>query len=436
LSIPGRYRFGVFRPIETGRRRRFGRPLSMASMGLALVVATLFSACSTQLDDRFADEQTGGEDADSATVASADACEEEIIEDEYGFPVSIDMCADTEIVVRLSPSDLLASVPTDAARDALSALFRSADGLNAVCGDLVEWAGQGELVAAGAHRVSELLADDQGLVEWLGSDEASSIGALLRNRLVIQSSCEAPATAVVDGAALEAALGAAGRLAGANDALWIALSAADRVDISSEFWFHADQLGHVLEARRLLADGDIDVLMVGPSTGQRGFDPLALSQATGDVYLNASVPSLFPKMVPAWIDTLFEIGVAPTTVVLAVDPWIEFLPCEPAAYEWAVSANEFAARAFATVPGLDEVAPVIRLAGGDSGTNDGPLADHVAVVWEVEGQGRTRGAEERRQDLVDNQLAAYAPRFTDPVRCADRLSTIESTVDSLRGRGL
>ncbi|WP_420450898.1 hypothetical protein [Ilumatobacter sp.] len=395
-------------------------------------------------------------EADVAPLAPGDApdlgsdarseCVPLVVEDEYGNDVELDSCDVGGASAaapgggapgRAIPVDELdravAGVPSSEARDALDAALVASSNLARRCDDPDAWAVAAVDVADAIVRVADLVTADVELEDWRGGDDADRIGDALRDRLLLADGC---ASTPGDADEIDAVVAAAGRVAGANDDVAIALRATAPVVFGSDLWYNANALVHLIDLARV--ERRVDVLMMGPSTALRGFDPLAVTGSTGRETYNAGLGALPLDLQGWWYEMLTGTGwdaVDPSTVVLGFNTWIAFRACEDEQIAAVASAAELRARAYESV-GLGDVAPALRIIGGREPTYTGAVLDANREVFGEGAAGRAVIAEEFDPETFDLQLEINTARQSFGAEaCVGRSAAERALIDAIVADG-
>ena len=373
----------------------------------------------------------------SATVPQSDEavaapCEARVVVDEYGFPITVELCEAPEDQESATVTDLLARVPSDVSRAALDAGHEAATRLADACGDLGSWSAQAERLLPGLEATVDRVSTDPALVDWLGGPDARTLADEFRELLILPTGCDADGVAgAVDRAT---ALEVAGRLAGTNDDLTFALDDPGQILFASDFWYATDQLGHLVDTSLLLETRPIDILLMGPSTVKRGIDPVQLENAVGRTVYNAAVGAMAPDLQLGWYRELRESGVRPDTVVIGLNTWIEFLPCESPQKDRAEETDTRRAAAFSNIDALAQDAGGTRLIGGPLLSYEGRALDAHRATWIPNTGGRIELSDEYEQGVADIQADQYEPLPYDEL-CPDRLDRIEALAAEIVGDG-
>ncbi|MGI9600388.1 MAG: hypothetical protein ACR2QE_00765 [Acidimicrobiales bacterium] len=250
----------------------------------------------------------------------------------------------------------------------------------------------------------------------------------LRGVLIEQHGC-ADGFDATTSESIEAAMAVAGRASGAYDDLRLRLT-GDAPTTASDLWYHSDQIGHSIEMQRLVGAGSpVRVLVVGSSTTKRGIDPLLMTEALGQSTMNAAVAGLFPATMAPWLATARDISGQPTTLVLGVSSFQDFLGCDD---ERSGEAAAIAARqdaSFAPLPALVESPGVIRLIGGPGASYRGAALDEYQSA--AGARGLVPSPPEANPAAVDRQLTFYRPQVGRGRYCdnnADALNVILDTI--------
>ncbi|MFP5489508.1 MAG: hypothetical protein ACLGHQ_14535 [Acidimicrobiia bacterium] len=310
-----------------------------------------------------------------------------MVTDEYGFPVEVDDC-DPLTDAPPDPHAEVADLPAGPARNGLGAALRAAEQLAQGCHDLDRWTELATATADGLRTVATVVADESGsvpeLAAWIGSPGAYTVLGRIVDDAVVRTCAEPGAPDPRP---------AAGRLAGAIDDLSATLDVVTNLGIAGEFWFQSDQVGHTVELLELGADrvGDIDVVLLGPSTVKRGLDARLLGDATGRPSYNAAVGALAFDLQASWYEALRDLGVAPTTVVVGLNPWIEFEACPEPQRSRVLAADERRTGAFASVGDMAAIEPATRFTGvtepAGPATYSSALLDNYRANWMAAGGG-------------------------------------------------
>ncbi|MDH4170358.1 MAG: hypothetical protein OEW42_12300 [Acidimicrobiia bacterium] len=276
-----------------------------------------------------------------------------------------------------APSDrdaVIAAVPDEGLRFQATVALAAADRADAACGELSAWAAAMDEATGLVRTFTDSVVESGN--DWVGSTGATDVAGAFRDQLILQADCRAGAE---DGD-IDAALAAAGAASAANDELRVALT-GDDVRTASEFWYHADQIGHAVELARLSRSGDpVDILIIGSSTGKRGFDPNTLTSELGRSTMNASVAGMVPSVFAPWLVEAVQLGGAPSTIIIALNPWQDLLPagqppCDATPEGIMADAQAMKARAFARIAALARQPAALRLTGGPAATYDGVAID-------------------------------------------------------------
>ncbi|WP_424342081.1 hypothetical protein [Ilumatobacter sp.] len=376
------------------------------------------------------------ETADVATDPS-ERCEDQVVLDEYGFPVEFELCAPTgDDAEDMSPTALLSRVPSEQTRSALDAGHEAALRLASDCDDAPNWSMQADRLLGGLQATTELVRTDPEVADWIGGPDARALADEFRDLLIFPSGCgDDDGTGDGDGNADPAAtLATAGRLAGINDDLGFALDASEQILFDSDFWYATDQIGHLVDTTLLLESAPIDVLLMGASTVKRGIDPVQLSQATGQTVYNAAVGALAPDLQSSWYRELRASGVQPSTVVLGLNTWIEFLECESPQKDRVAATDERRSRAFAGIADLANVPTGERLVGGDPPSYAGRALQAHRETWLPGTGGRLELSDDYQQAIADTQADTYRDLPYDSL-CPDRLDRIAALADEITADG-
>ncbi len=374
---------------------------------------------------------TTGPEVEEVVESVDEACVDEFVIDEYGREIEISLCPSDDNVTDLPTADeIVARMPPGTSRDGLDAALLAAGNLARACSYPLDWAQRALGVADGVVGVAELVAADPALDGWRGSDDAVAIGVALRNRLILQLGCGETEAAVSS----PEVMAAAGRLAGANDDVFLALTGTLPAVFGSEFWYNANSIVHLIDIAQ--TDEPIDVLMMGPSTSLRGFDPLALTERLDAGFYNASLGALPLDLQMPWYTALTDAGfaaLAPTTVVLGVNTWIEFRTCDSLQIDKVDSAEDLRGQAFVSVADAPEA---MRLIGGSEPTYSGVLLDANRGVFDPDGRGRALLVEEFDQSVFDVQIEINTTQQVfDAEACPGRVASERALIDRIAADG-
>lgn len=378
-------------------------------------------------------EQTSAPVTAEATAEPSTGCEDRIVLDEYGFPVEFELCApDDDGSVDMSPTAVLARVPSDQARSALDAGHEAATRLAADCDDATAWSKQADRLLPGLGTTIELVRADPELTDWVGGTDARALADAFRDLLIFPTDC-AGASEPDDGDQATA-LATAGKLAGVNDDLRFAFDVPKQILFGSDFWYATDQIGHLVDTTLILATEPIEVLLMGASTVKRGIDPVQLREETGHSVYNAAVGALAPDLQLSWYRELRAAGVEPATVVLGLNTWIEFLECESPQKDRVTETDERRVRAFDGIDALTSSSPGTRLAGGDPPTYSGRALLGHRETWVPGTGGRLELSDDYQQGVADTQADQYRALAYDGL-CPDRLDRLTALTNEITADG-
>ncbi len=350
-------------------------------------------------------------------------CEERVVLDEYGFPVSVELCETAEDGEPSTIAALLARIPSDESRAALDAGHEAAARLAQACGDPIAWSIQADRLLPGLTATIEQVANDAELADWLGGPDARALADEFRELLILPTGCDAGDEAQVEDQA--AAFETAGRLAGVNDDLTFTLDAPAQILFASDFWYATDQLGHLIDTARVLETQPIDILLMGASTVKRGIDPVQLESEVGRTVYNAAVGAMAPDLQLRWYRDLRQSGLRPDTVVIGLNTWIEFLPCESPQKDRAEETGDRRAAAFSGIEALAAESGATRLIGGTSLSYEGRALTAHRATWIPNTGGRLELSDEFEQEVADTQADQFRS-LTYGALCPDRLDRIAS----------
>ena len=373
------------------------------------------------------------------TTDPSTGCEERIVLDEYGFPVEFELCpaSDDESTATSAPA-ILSRVPSDHARAALDAGHEAALRLASACDDTAGWSIQADRLLTGLASTIELVRTDPGLADWVGGPDARALADEFRDLLIFPTGCDVDVDDDVDVDVDESrravAVATAGRLAGVNDDLRFALDAPEQILFDSDFWYATDQIGHLVDTTLILETEPIDVLLMGPSTVKRGIDPVQLQEATGQTVYNAAVGALAPDLQLSWYRELRASGVEPSTVVIGLNTWIEFLECESPQKDRVEETDERRARAFGDLVALTAFPAGERLVGGNPPTYSGRALLNHRETWLPGTGGRLELSDGYEQEVADTQADTYRSLPYDGL-CPDRLDRIAALADEIAADG-
>ncbi|MGI9600386.1 MAG: hypothetical protein ACR2QE_00755 [Acidimicrobiales bacterium] len=316
------------------------------------------------------------------------------------------------------------TAPTEDLRFLLAAAVQLSETAAAGCADLAGWTAAMDTASTNIELAAEAVLADGG--DWLGTPDASMVAAAVRDQLILQRGCTDGAEAG-DDAAANAALAAAGRASGANDTLALALT-GDNPATGSDFWYHADQIGHAIEMQRLAFADPIDIVIIGSSTARRGFDPEVMTDSLGQSTMNAAVAALFPKVMPAWVATANRLAGTPSAVVLGLSPWQDFTVCGTAQSDTMDAAVARQDQAFAPLPVIGTIPGAVTLIGGPAASYSSPALD----LYDTAGtRGWTNSSTSTNEATVSQQTALYGPQIGAGQYCPDNLAATESLISEL-----
>ena len=328
-------------------------------------------------------------------------------------------------------ADALAAVPDRALRaDAERALEAAAESVRR-CAEPVGWAAATDAASAAVDDLTE--AARQFGPGWVDTSSARTVADEIRDLLILQRGCSRGFESVTE-AERAAALAAAGRAGGANDDLHLTLTGAD-TRTGTEFWFHADQIGHTLELVRLVDEaGPVEVLIVGSSTSKRGFDPVRMTAELDRSTTNVAVAGLFPATMAPWVETALVLSAAPASVVIGVSSFQDFLGCSDDQVEAARRTGSLQEEAFAPLAGLAGLPGAARLVGGPARTYDSAaLAEYQASPGD---RGLVPSPDVADQTAIARQLDLYRPQLQRGVYCDRNAEAIGDTARNLLARGI
>lgn len=379
-----------------------------------------------------AEDATPTEPSASSATTPEPECEDRIVLDEYGFPVEFELCDERgDGTVDMTAAGILLRIPSEDSRRALDAAHEAARRLAIDCGDPAAWSTQADRLLDGLRSTIDIVQADSALTDWLGSTDATALADRFRDLLVLPSVCESGEGADDDPAST---LATAGLLAGVNDDLRFALADSAQILFDSDFWYATDQIGHLADTALMLESEPIDVLLLGPSTVKRGIDPLQLRESTGRSVYNAAVGALAPDLQLSWYRELRGAGLEPSTVVIGLNTWIEFLECDSPQRDRVDVTDQRRSDAFVGVGALDDVTPGIRLLGGDPPTYEGRALDAHRSTWLPGSGGRIELTDQYQQEIADTQAETYRTLRYDAL-CSDRLDRITALSEEIAADG-
>ncbi|MDH3704511.1 MAG: hypothetical protein OES57_00480 [Acidimicrobiia bacterium] len=317
----------------------------------------------------------------------------------------------------------LASVPDDGLRFQLAAALGLAKTASSRCSDIDAWVTATDEASTAANTAATTARAVGG--EWLGTDQAAVVAASFRDALVLQVPCQV----VVDTGDVESAMAAAGRASAANDEVLLALTSRNPAT-GSEFWYHADQLGHTIEIDRLVRqEGPVEILVIGSSTAKRGFDPGVMTDELGRSTMNAAVAGLFPTTMDVWATDAIRLGGEPATVVIGLSTFQDFLECTDDRRQKMVDAGTMQTFAFAALDILAGEEPARRLIGGTAATYRSTVLDEYAPAPGSRGQMVSPDVPNPESVAYYTQL--YTPRMAGAEYCPQNAPAIEQLITSL-----
>lgn len=331
----------------------------------------------------------------------------------------------------LTVEEALSNAP-ESVSTAISAAHAALDAVEEACGDPDAWsAAMSEAVAAVGDATRAAEATNIGA--WRGESGGDDTARHIRDRMIRQTGC----TAGEPGEGSLEMLVRAGEAASANDALIAQIGSQEDPALASEFWYHANHLGHWLEVQRLVAaDDPPDILVAGSSTSQWGFDPVVISDRTGRSTMNISLPAATTPALAPWIDQV-RTRTGASTVVVGISVYEDFRACAPTEATTERVAATFAAQreAFAPLAGLADVEPADRLTGGGTGyPSNAVLAAHVQGFEGT--RGAVTGSDTAPEGLVEQQRQTHRSRFATVEQCTALRQNTISTLGTLRDDGV
>ncbi len=389
------------------------------------------ASCTTSADDErvaaiLAAADLEAADADAAGEATGTTdCSTELV-DEYGFTVVLPECASDDASTVPPPfepldgalDDAVAAIPPGPFADAVAA---GVETLREVCDD--GWDSAAVATALGATAAS---VGDPALEGWVGSDAALTLAAHLRSAFVLLEGCAQVPGGDADLAPLHA-------IAAANDTLWAALGDPADTAASSEFWFHAHEIGAVRGLLSLDGSGRPPTTwIVGSSTSRSGFDPLVLTDAAESTVVNLGVAAAATPVLHRFVPDLLELDVArPRRVVIGVSTYEDFSLCDASIRNGA--RYEQVSRRRALVFGGGVGAPPLRIVAGDA-TSTSPIIRNVDLQQDA--YGALSRVQEQSPETLARQLENHPPRFDDPQRCAAILDDLRAVIDLVQRAGI
>ncbi len=451
-------------PSPTSTRHLGRLPLARV---LLVTMAMLAVACGAD-DDVSTRAQAiidGATPEGQSEVVETSECTTETIIDEYGFEIEITECDQptentasptiTELPPQTLPLNALESIatlaPTESTQAATRRLIESLDATYTMCADLGAWAAALDAVIPTLVALTDLIRDADSN-EWVGSDQAEQLVAAVHEHLFIQSECPAAEIEVepeedteedtevevdpdeeaeVDpeeeaNDALARGLEASGRASGEFDRLRVAALGLTSLETASDFWVHSDQLGHIAAiSSTAVFSVSFDLGIVGGDVARRGIDPDTLTDALNQRAFNASLVGMRPTYLAGWLDDLASIGFAPTTLILADSSSAFFEPCNEDTAGAFEDTALLRSEAFRNVPGLNVFGGALRLSGGFTRSNTGPLSNRYVASYGDSLTGRSKEIPRVQPDLRAEQLERYEGLYATPTICEASFDELE-----------
>ena len=332
--------------------------------------------------------------------------------------------------------ELIAAVPDPGIHPLLTGAFAAVNDAAENCGSLPNWTEDLRLAVTRFENLIPRVQSSPLLADWRGSAEARALSDEIRDRLVLQDRCVAGAATATD-EQVRQATEVTGRAVAINDWYRIRLHEL-RPSVGADLWYHADHLGHMIEVERLLrAEGAIDVLVVGSSRVKHGVDALALSEATGSTVMNVGMPLMYPTVMIPWLDQVWRRGRRPGRVVIGVGASDGFRQCTEARTAKMATAIDLQARAFATLPVLEQIDQERLLVGpAERSYRDSPVLRSYLATTVPQGQGTGLTGQAPDPALIGVDRARYEDLLVEPVRCDEIVTALGSVVTDLTGRGI
>ncbi|MGI9602642.1 MAG: hypothetical protein ACR2QE_12205 [Acidimicrobiales bacterium] len=331
---------------------------------------------------------------------------------------------------------LIDTVPDPGVHPLMAGAFAALNDATEACGNLPIWT---EHMTVAVTRFENLVRRVQAspeLAPWRGTADARALSDQIRDRLVLQDRCTSGAVSASD-QQLRNATSITGRAVAVAD--WYQVRLYDvPTSVGAEMWYHADHLGHVIEIERVLrAAGALDIVVVGTGQMKSGVDPLLLSETTGSTVMNASMPLLYPTVMSPWLEQLRRRGRAPSRVVIGVGAADGFRGCTENRITKMDRAVQLQNQAFATLPVLADIDRERVLVGpGQSTYEDSPVLRSHRATTVPESQGTGVTGSEPDPELGAADRTQYEGFLTDPVRCAQIITSLGDVVAELVGDGV